>query len=53
MALSNSLGERHSSVEIFYDFLPVIVSNLEEMVLWPDKETASKANQILIAVQNS
>ncbi|XP_050054933.1 52 kDa repressor of the inhibitor of the protein kinase-like [Aphis gossypii] len=45
--------ERHNSVEIFYDFLPVILSSLEEMITWSDKDTATKANQLLLALQAS
>jgi len=43
--------ERHNSVEIFYDFLPVIFSSLEEMITWSDKDTATKANQLLLSLQ--
>jgi hypothetical protein len=38
-------------MEIFYDFLPVILSSLEEMITWSDKDTATKANQLLLALQ--
>ncbi|CAI6357447.1 unnamed protein product [Macrosiphum euphorbiae] len=41
----------HNSVEIFYDFLPAILSSLEEMITWSDKETATKANQLLLVLQ--
>lgn len=43
--------ERYNSVEIVYDFLPVILSSLEEMITWSDKDTATKANQLLFALQ--
>ncbi|KAF0707053.1 52 kDa repressor of the inhibitor of the protein kinase-like [Aphis craccivora] len=45
--------DRHSSVETIYDFLPVIVNSLEEMITWPDKDVATKANQILLTLGTS
>lgn len=34
-------------------FLPVILSSLEEMITLSDKDTATKANQLLLALQAS
>jgi len=33
--------------------LPVIVNSLEEMITWPDKDVATKANQILLTLGTS
>jgi hypothetical protein len=49
--LPNSMEERHNSVKIFYDFLPIIMSSLEEIITWSNKDTATKANQLLLALQ--
>lgn len=45
--------DRHSSVETIHDFLPVLVNSLEEMITWPDKGVATKANQILLTLGTS
>jgi len=45
--------ERHNSIDVFYDFQPVIISCFEEMILYANTETSSKAAQLLSAIQTS
>lgn len=39
--------ERYSSIETFYEFFPAILNCLEEIILWNDRDTSIKANQLL------
>lgn len=45
--------ERYNSIETFYDFFPAILNYLEEIIMWNDSDTSSKANQLLLALQVS
>jgi len=45
--------ERYNSIETFYEFFPAILNCLEEIIMWNDSDTSSKANQLLLALQAS
>lgn len=45
--------ERYNSIETFYEFFPAILNCLEEIILWNDSDTSSKANHLLLAIQAS
>lgn len=45
--------ERCNSIETFYEFFPAILNCLEEIIMWNDSDTSSKANQLLLALQAS
>jgi len=48
-----NLIERYNSIETFFEFFPAILNCLEEIIMWNDGDTSSKANQLLLAIQTS
>jgi len=46
-------SERYDSIDVFYDFQPVIISCFEEMMSSPNTETSSRSAQLLAAIQTS